>query len=73
MFINMIAVHIPLRTRADVDVTRVQNTNTMNNKLNKRNDSLDMMSDDYDSDSKENENVSFQIRFNSMVYLLLLF
>jgi hypothetical protein len=36
----------------------MQNTNTINNKLNKRNDSFDMLSDEYDSDSKENEHVS---------------
>lgn len=36
----------------------MQHTNTINNKLNKRNDSIDMITDEYDSDSKENEHVS---------------
>jgi hypothetical protein len=52
------AVYIPLRTRAETDLTKMQNTNTINNKLNKRNDSYEMLSDEYDSDSKENEHVN---------------
>jgi hypothetical protein len=39
----------------------MQHTNTINNKLNKRTDSIDMVSDEYDSDSKENEHVNFTI------------
>ncbi|CAF4713645.1 unnamed protein product, partial [Rotaria sp. Silwood1] len=49
------AVNIPLRTRAETDLTKIQNTNTINNNLNKPNDNVDMISDEYDSDSKENE------------------
>jgi hypothetical protein len=52
---HLTAVHIPLRTRTETDVTKMQNTN---NKFNKRSDSIDMISDEYDSDSKENEHVS---------------
>ncbi|CAF0889942.1 unnamed protein product [Rotaria sordida] len=50
------AVNIPLRTRAETDITKIQNTNTMNKNINKPNDNVDMISDEYDSDSKENEN-----------------
>jgi hypothetical protein len=54
-----LAVHIPLRTRAETDLIRVQNNNnTMNNRFNKENDNTDTLSDEFDSDSKENENVS---------------
>ncbi|CAF0741521.1 unnamed protein product [Adineta steineri] len=49
------AVHIPLRTRAETDVTKIQNTNTLFNKLSRQSDSVEMVSDEYDSDSKENE------------------
>jgi hypothetical protein len=38
----------------------MQNPNPINHKLNKRNDSFDMLSDEYDSDSKENEQVSLE-------------
>ena len=36
----------------------MQNTN---NKINKRSDSIDMVSDEYDSDTKENEHVRLRI------------
>jgi hypothetical protein len=41
---------------------RVQNNNTMNNRLNTENDNIDTMSDEFDSDSKENENVSLYFK-----------
>lgn len=50
---------MPLRTNGDMDTIRVQNNNSINNKLNKQGDNTDTMSDEFDSDSKENENVSF--------------
>jgi hypothetical protein len=56
-----LAVHIPLRTRAETDVTKMQHPNTIVTKLNKRKDSYDMISDDYDSDSKENEHVFMDV------------
>ncbi|CAF4151263.1 unnamed protein product [Rotaria sp. Silwood2] len=49
------AVNIPLRIRPEIDLTKIQNTNTIHNNLNKPNDNVDMISDEYDSDSKENE------------------
>ncbi|CAF2687738.1 unnamed protein product [Rotaria sp. Silwood2] len=52
------AVPMPLRTNAETDIIRVQNNNTINNKLNKQSDNLDTLSDEFDSDSKENDNVS---------------
>ena len=52
------AVHLPLRTRSDTDGTRLQNTNVLHSRLSKRNDSVEIVSDEFDSDSKENENVS---------------
>ncbi|CAF3886418.1 unnamed protein product, partial [Rotaria sp. Silwood2] len=51
------AVPMPLRTNAETDIIRVQNNNTINNKLNKQSDNLDTLSDEFDSDSKENDNV----------------
>ncbi|CAF4984892.1 unnamed protein product, partial [Rotaria socialis] len=53
------AVNIPLRTRPDTDLIKIHNqntnTNAMNNLVNKPNDNVDVVSDEYDSDSKENE------------------
>ncbi|CAF0871745.1 unnamed protein product [Adineta ricciae] len=51
------AVHIPLRTKTDTDILRVQNNNIMNNYMNEQSDQIDTMSDEFDSDSKENENI----------------
>ncbi|CAF4820808.1 unnamed protein product [Rotaria sp. Silwood1] len=51
------AVPMPLRTNAETDIIRVQNNNAINNKLNKQSDNLDTMSDEFDSDSKENDNI----------------
>ncbi|CAF4894256.1 unnamed protein product, partial [Rotaria socialis] len=52
-------VNIPLRTRPDTDLIKIHNqntnTNAMNNLVNKPNDNVDVVSDEYDSDSKENE------------------
>lgn len=47
------AVHIPVRTRIDSDVTKMQNPSNMS----RRTDSYEMITDDYDSDAKENEHV----------------
>jgi hypothetical protein len=66
MFI--LAVHIPSRTRAETDMIRVQNNNTMNTKFNTQNDNTDTMSDDFDSDSKENENVK-KDRFKENLFI----
>ncbi len=49
-----LAVHIPLRTKAEIDLIRMQNNSTITDD----NDNNDTMSDDFDSDSKENESVS---------------
>lgn len=54
IYIYFLAVHIPLRTKAETDLIRMQNNNTMNDD----NDNNDTMSDEFDSDSKENDNVS---------------
>jgi len=48
------AVHIPLRTKAEIDLIRMQNNSTITDD----NDNNDTMSDEFDSDSKENESVS---------------
>ena len=53
---DLAAVHLPLRMRADLDGSRAA-ANTMQ-KLSGGSDSVDMVSDEFDSDSKENENVS---------------
>ncbi|CAF1618650.1 unnamed protein product, partial [Adineta ricciae] len=49
------AVQIPLRTRIDTDVTKISSVNAMMDQLNKENEDFEMVSDEYDSDSKENE------------------
>jgi hypothetical protein len=51
----ILAVNIPSRNRAETDIIR---TNPMMNKSDQENDNTDGMSDEFDSDSKENENVS---------------
>lgn len=43
---------MPLRANADTDTNRTQN-----NKFSKQSDNTDTLSDDFDSDSKENDNV----------------
>lgn len=48
--LSISAVHIPLRN----DMNRTQNNN-------QENDNTDTLSDEFDSDSKENDNVSFHI------------
>lgn len=53
MYCIISAVHIPLRTKPDTDLIRTQS-----NDSNEQSDNPDTMSDDFDSDSKENENVS---------------
>lgn len=57
------AVHIPLRSKGEFDAGRFQNNHSMTNLLNRQDDALAMVSDEFDSDSKENENVSDQSRF----------
>ena len=52
------AVHLPLRSRPDAETLQSNYSTPMNNKINQRSDSVDMVSDGFDSDSKENENVS---------------
>ncbi|UJR15557.1 hypothetical protein I4U23_002496 [Adineta vaga] len=52
------AVHIPLRMKTDTDILRVQRNNLMNHHLNEQSDNIDIMSDEFDSDSKENENMT---------------
>ena len=68
MFI--LAVHIPLRRKTDTDILRVQNNNIMNNYMNEQNDQIDTMSDEFDSDSKENENVCEIHRFFAYIISL---
>ncbi|CAF5165252.1 unnamed protein product, partial [Rotaria magnacalcarata] len=50
------AVPMPLRTNGDMDLMRMQHNNAVNNKLNRQSDNTDTLSDEFDSDSKENEN-----------------
>lgn len=52
----ILAVHMPLRN----DLNRMQNTN-------QENDNTDTMSDEFDSDSKENDNVSFDLSIKIVV------
>jgi hypothetical protein len=52
VLIIVLAVNIPSRNRAEIDTIR------MTNKSDQENDNTDTMSDEFDSDSKENENVS---------------
>ena len=49
------AVNIPSRNKPETDIIRM---NQMMNKSDQENDNTDGMSDEFDSDSKENENVS---------------
>ena len=46
-------MHLPQRTRLDSD----RSVGTNPNKVAKRHDSFDIVSDEFDSDSKENEQV----------------
>lgn len=48
--------------RTDTDVTKMQNITSNNSKSTKREDSVEMLSDAYDSDSKENEQVRSDYR-----------
>lgn len=50
-------MQIPLRTRTDTDVTKISSADAMMDQLNKENEDFEMVSDEYDSDSKENEQV----------------
>ncbi|CAF3644622.1 unnamed protein product [Adineta steineri] len=50
------AVHLPSRTKNETNILRAQDNNIMNNILNDQNDNIETMSDEFDSDSKENEN-----------------
>lgn len=56
-----LAVHLPQRTRLDSDRSGGANPN----KMPKRNESFDIVSDEFDSDSKENENVSLRCTFET--------
>lgn len=64
IFISIVAVHRPLRTKTDTDQIRVQNNNTLTRKFSDEIDNIDTISDDFDSDSKENENVSLDLLKN---------
>jgi hypothetical protein len=53
-----LAVHLPQRNRFDLDGTRLSsNSSTIVDRFIQDNDSVDLVSDEFDSDSKENENV----------------
>ena len=59
------AFHLPLRMRSDFDGSRgPANVNNTMHKLSTGSDSVDMVSDEFDSDSKENENVSENDEFH---------
>ena len=57
-FCHIAVVSIPLRAKPEDDTIRMQNNNASDPRLNKESDNPDLMSDEFDSDSKENDKVS---------------
>ena len=59
-----------MRTHVENDLTNVSNINALNNVFTQRNDPTDTMSDDYESDPKDNEQVSWKWKL-AVIYFLM--